>query len=463
MATLKTILDLFGNIVFVPIMLFFVALILKTPVKKALISALTCGVGLIGFNFVTGGYSPYLTEVMSTFVHDTGFNLEAMDLGWQYTAAVAYSTTVGMLFIGIGIAFQFLIFFTGWTPVFMPTDLWNNYSYIIWGSFTYALTKSMVLAFWCMILQVLYASLFAEVIQKRWATYYGYPGTVMVAAHHVTNVPLYIALDWLWNKIGLDKINFRPDAIQKKLGFLGDPMAIGFIVGIIVGMVGKFKHLGELTAWATIFRFAIATAATMAIFPKVGSIFAGAFTALTDASKKIAKKNGKVRETYIAVNDALGYGESATLTTGLLSIPVFLLQAFLLPGNIVLPIMSLTSLAYRCEIPVLLSDGNILKSMLSFTIYNVLCLYICTYNTDLFTEMVNNVGMVWEGASKVCGAIAAVPGMFAIYWAFSKKNYLLCVIETVLYFVLAIWYKKNKNAVDTYLENQAFAYKTQNA
>lgn len=219
MVALKTILDLFGNIVFVPVMLFFVALILKTPVKKALISALTCGVGLVGFNFVTGGYSPYLTAVMNTFASDTGFALEAMDLGWQYTAAIAYSTTVGVLFIGIGIAFQFLIFFIGWTPVFMPTDLWNNYSYIIWGTFTYQLTGSMLLAFWCMILQVLYCSLFAEIIQKRWETYYGYPGTVMIAAHHVSNVPLFMALDWLWNKIGLDKINFRPHAIQKSLVF----------------------------------------------------------------------------------------------------------------------------------------------------------------------------------------------------------------------------------------------------
>lgn len=460
MEALKAVLDLFGNIVFVPVMLFFVALILKTPVKKALISALTCGVGLVGFNFVTGGYSPYLTAVMNTFAADTGFALEAMDLGWQYTAAIAYSTTVGVLFIGIGLAFQFLIFFVGWTPVFMPTDLWNNYSYIIWGTFTYQLTHSMLLAFWCMILQVLYVSLFAEVTQKRWETYYGYPGTVMIAAHHISNVPLFMALDWVWNKIGLDKINFRPDAIQKKLGFLGDPMAIGFIVGMLVGLVGKFKHLGELEAWATIVKFAVATAATMAIFPKVGSIFAGAFTALTDASKKIVKKSGKTREVYIAVNDALGYGESATLTTGLLSIPIYLVEAFFLPGNIVLPIMSLTSLAYRCEVPIMLGDGNILKAMLSHAIYAAISLYICTYNADLFTEMATGVGMTWEGASKVCGGIAAMPGMFAIYWAFSKGNYLICVLETVLYFVLAILYKKNKPAVNDYLERQATSYKS---
>lgn len=240
-------------------------------------------------------------------------------------------------------------------------------------------------------------------------------------------------------------------------------MAIGFIVGILVGVVGKFKHLGELSAWATIVQFAVATAATMAIFPKVGSIFAGAFTALTDASKKMVKKSGKSREVYIAVNDALGYGESATLTAGLLSIPIYLVEAFFLPGNIVLPIMSLTSLAYRCEVPILLSDGNILKSMLSHAIYAAISLYICSYNADLFTEMATSVGMTWEGASKVCGGIASMPGMFAIYFAFSKGNYLVCVIETVLYFVLAVLYKKNKKAINDYLERQAYSYKAKMA
>ena len=71
---------------------------------------------------------------------------------------------------------------------------------------------------------------------------------------------------------------------------------------------------------------------------------------------------GKDREFIIAVNDALGYGEAATLTTGLLVIPVALLLAFILPGNIVLPVMVLPSLPYMVEVPVSLSNGNIFKS-----------------------------------------------------------------------------------------------------
>ena len=323
--TMKLVLDTFGSMVFVPIMLFIVALILKTPVKKAFMSALLAGVGLCGFSMLTGGYSTYLANVISTLVSDTGINMSAMDLGWQSTATIAYSTTVGMLFIGIGLLLQFVLFFIKWTPVFMPSDLWNNYSFIIWGSLIYVATGSTVLAMGCMILQNLYVLLFAEMIQKRWETYYGYPGTVMTAPHHIGHVPFCIALDVLLNKLGADKVNLRPEPIQKKLGFLGEPMTVGFIIGVLVGIVGKFYHLGELSAWGTIAQFAVATAAMMAIFPKVGSIFASAFTALTESSRKAATGKAKDREWYLAVNDALGYGETATLTTGLLLIPITLL------------------------------------------------------------------------------------------------------------------------------------------
>jgi PTS system galactitol-specific IIC component len=457
---MKTILNAFGSMVFVPVMLFFIALILKTPLKKAFMSAMLAGVGLCGFSMITGGYSPYLSNVIATLVSDTGINMSAMDLGWQSTATIAYSTSIGMLFIGAGLLLQFVLFLIGWTPVFMPSDLWNNYSFIIWGSLLYVATGNAWLAMGCMITQNLYILLFAEVIQKRWETYYGYPGTVMTAPHHIGHVPFCIALDWLLNKLGVDKINLRPEPIQKKLGFLGEPMTIGFIIGLLVGIVGKLYHLNELSAWAVIMQFAVATGAVMAIFPKVGSIFASAFTALTESSKKAVKNSAKNREWYLAVNDALGYGETATLTTGLLLIPITLILSFLLPGNTVLPVMSFAALAYRVEINICLSDGNILKSVIAYAIIFCGSLYVATANAELYTQVAKSVGIEMpDGAVLVIGMVAANIGMWLIYQAFMTQNPIWIGITVVLYFVLYFLYRKNKPKVNQFLEDNAYAYK----
>ena len=59
-------------------------------------------------------------------------------------------------------------------------------------------------------------------------------------------------MNWVLNKLGLSKVKADPESIKKKLGFIGDPMTLGLILGIIIGIIGNFKHLGELAAWGQI-------------------------------------------------------------------------------------------------------------------------------------------------------------------------------------------------------------------
>lgn len=366
-----------------------------------------------------------------------------------------------MLFIGIGLILQVILFLVGWTDVFMPSDLWNNYSFIIWGSLLYVATGSMPLAFGCMILQNLYVLLFAEVIQKRWSTYFGYPGCSMTAPHHMANVPIAIALDLLLNLVGADRVNIRPESIRKKLGVMGEPMFIGLFVGLLFGIIGNFKHLGTLAAWGDIAQVGIMTAAVMAIFPRIASIFAGAFTPLTDASKKTLKSGKKSRTVYLAVNDALGYGDPATLTAGLLMIPMALVLSFIVPGNLVVPMMGLLSFPYLCEVHVCINNGNIFKTVIAMSIMYSIMLLIASANAPLYTEVAKAAGIqIPESAVMVTGFIATTIFLNVIFQIFKSKNPFAIVASVVVYFVLYFWYKKNKSAVDDFLEKNAVSYKT---
>ena len=461
MQTLKLIFDTFGSTVFVPAMLFVISLCMRVSVKKAFSSALMAGVGLTGFTLVTNGYAGIMAPLVSKLVNETGLVRPVMDMGWQSTATTAYSTEVGMLFIGVGLALQFILFLVGWTDVFMPSDLWNNYSFIIWGSLLYVATGSMLLAFGCMILQNLYVLLFAEVIQKRWSTYFGYPGCAMTAPHHMANVPIAIALDLLLNLLGADKVNIRPESIRKKLGVMGEPMFIGLFVGLLFGVIGNFKSLGTLSAWGNIAQVGIMTAAVMAIFPRIASIFAGAFTPLTDASKKAVNTGKKSRNVYLAVNDALGYGDPAALTSGLLMIPMALILSFIVPGNLVVPMMGLLSFPYRCEVHVCINNGNIFKTVIAMSIMYSAMLLIASANAPLYTEVAKAAGIqVPETAVMVTGFIATTIFLNLIFQIFKSKNPIAIAASVVVYFVLYFWYKKNKLAVDEFLEKNAVAYKT---
>ena len=202
---LDKIFSTFGAQVFVPAILFIIALCMGVTAKKAFNSALLCAVGLTGFNLVINSFSAIVAPVVSSMVENTGVNLPTLDTGWQSVSVIAYSTRVGVIFIGIAILLELVLFFVKWTNVFMASDLWNNYSFMVWGSMIYALTKSMPLAMACMIVQLLYIMLFSEVVAKRWSNHYQYPNCCMTAPHHMEGVPFAIFMNWLLGLVGLDR------------------------------------------------------------------------------------------------------------------------------------------------------------------------------------------------------------------------------------------------------------------
>jgi galactitol PTS system EIIC component len=452
---LKHIFDTFGAPIFVPVVIFLIALVLKVKPKKALYSALYAGIALQGFTLLLNAFIPLIMPAVEGMVKNTGVELPVFDFGWQATSIVAYSTEIGMIYLGLAILLQIILFMVKWTNVFQPGDLWNNYSYMVWGSMIYLITESIPLALGCMIVLNLYSLLFSEMIAKRWSTYFKYPNCTIVQLHHVGTVPFGIGMNWLLNKLGANKINLSPEALQKRLGIIGEPITLGIILGLFIGILGNIKSLGDLAAWGQIATVAVSTGAVMAIFPKVAGIFSQAFLPLTEAAKKQAKKSGgKSREWYLGVNDALGYGESATLISGILLIPIMVVLAIVLPGNKVLPLVDLIALPYMVQGLVAIMNGNIFKVLISGAIWFSMGLYIATYTAPMFTEVATSVGVeIPEGALLITSfGILTKPIAGLIFLAFLSQSWILISLVVVVYFIAYFLYKKNKDLVTDYME-----------
>lgn len=461
-SVLRSLFDTFGNYIMVPLMIFVICKLFKAPTKKAFASAVLIGVGLKGMAFITSAFGMVLTPLVQQMVKSSGINLPALDIGWQAVASVAYSTQIGIMFIGVGLVFQILLWLIKWTDIFMPSDLWNNYSIIVWGSVLFQLQHNLIMAFALMLFINMVTLLIAEVLQKRWSNYYHYPSCAMTAPHHNGDAPMYLVLNVLFSKLGMDNIKADPASIRKKIGFIGEPMYLGIIVGLILGIVGGYTTLNTMAGWGQVANVAITCSAVMAIFPKVAGLFASGFTTLTDYSRKTLKNSryGKNREFILAVNDALGYGEPATLTTGLLVIPFAVALAFVIPGNIVLPLMVLPSLPYMMEIPVCLSNGNIVKSWLMGCIVFCAKSAMASYWAVTFTQIAAGTG--FDAASTALAAGTFVIGFIMsnctaglITMAFLTMNPIIIAAVVVVYLVLYVLFKKNKTAVQEYLEKNA--------
>ncbi len=451
---LKTFFETFPAAVFVPVIMFIINLAFRVKPKKAFISALSAGIGLEGFSLVIGSYGGVINPVIDRMITTTGVNLPVYDLGWPNTSVVAYSTEAGMIFIAICILLQVVLFMTHFTNIFQAGDLWNNYSYMCWGSMVYVLTGSMTLAIALMVIQQVYTLLITEVIAKRWSTYYGYPGCTIASLHTATVAVLAIPLNWMMNKLGLYKVQADPVALKKRLGAIGEPMTLGLILGLIIGVIGNVSRIGELAAWGEILTCGIATSAVMSVFPKISSIFSGAFTAMTEASKKSTK--GYQGEWYLAVNDATGYGETATLISGLLVMPFCLFLSFILPGNQCLPVVDLVALPYCIQPMVAMANGNVLKSVIGGIIISVCFLYVCTLCGETFHEVVVSSGGETYGTMMVTSLIIiGQPVGYILFEIVHRLEWIGVALEAVTFLVLYVVLKKNMTKIHEVLENQA--------
>lgn len=455
-SALKAFFDTFGAVVFVPVVIFIIALCLKVKPKKAFFSALSAGVGLEGFSLVIGSYSPIITPIINQLVKDTGIKLNIVDMGWQTTSIVAYSTNIGMIYIAVSIILQTVLFLTRYTNVFQAGDLWNNYSYMAWGSMLFLLTKNFWLSMACMIVQQLYTLCFTEIIEKRWSKYYRYPSCTIASLHTATVGVYAVGMNWLLNRLGLYKVKADPESFRKRFGFIGEPMTLGLFLGIFIGIIGEIRHLGELKSWGTILICGVATAAVMAVFPKISGIFAGSFGPITEASKKSIK--GTKGEWYLAVNDACGYGETATLISGIVLMPIVLVISFVLPGNQTLPMLDLIAIPYVIQPCVACSNGNVLKSVISGGIFCIIFLYCCTMTGSAFTEVVKSSGAVKLEAGVMMVTsfiILGQPVGAIIFMAFLSQNPIAIAAVIVVYIFAYIFVRKNRTRIQDWIEEEA--------
>ncbi len=453
---LKSIIDTFGSAIIVPFIIFIIAKIFKVTTKKAFLSAVYAGVALQGFTLILNSFTPIITPVINQMVETSGVNLPVFDVGWQATSLVAFSSSAGMIYLALGIALQTVLFLIKWTDIFQPSDLWNNYSYMVWGAMVIGATGSFVLGIACMILLNLYSLLISELVAKRWSSYYRYPNCTIIAMHNVEASIFAVVIDPVYNLLGLNKIKLNPVEIEKKLGFLGEPMTLGLFLGMLIGILGNITNLASLSAWGQIMQVGIATSAVMAIFPKVASMFSQAFAPITEAARVFMQKAGD-REWYIAVNDAVGYGEPATLITGLLLIPIMLVIAMVLPGNEVLPVVDLLALPYMVQGLVAVHNGNIPKVLISGAIWFGLGLIVCTLTAPMFTEMALSVGVAIPAGAMLITSfnILGKPLMGLVFLSFLTGNPIFIGISVVAYFVLWMLFRKNKTKINDYLERQA--------
>ena len=465
--TVNRVFQVFGANVVVPIMIFIVALCLRVKPKTAMMSAFYAGVGLTGFGWIIQAFTPTITKIIKQMVNITGIKLPIVDIGWQAGSLASFGSTVGLSFFVFGLIAEILLFAFGVTKIFMASNLWNNFGFMIWGTVCYYVTHNFWLSLGLSFFMLLYALALAEIQADRWSDYYGVKNASVASLHNIEQVIPAIILDPLWNLLGFNKVKMTPEYFKNKLGVFGEPTTLGALLGLIIGILGNLTRLGTLQAWGQILSVAVQLSAVMTIFPLITNVFSKAFTPLADEIDKNAHKDKEgtkatnevtnKKRWFLGVDDGVGYGEPATISSGVILIPIMVLIAFILPGNKALPIVDLISLPFMVESIVALTRGNILKVIANGIVWFSLGLYASSWLGSFYTGAVSHYGVALPAGIVLITSfnLMARPLNALVFAAFVSQNPLYIGLVIVVYLALLFGLRRYRPQIWNYLNKMA--------
>ncbi|ECD9607818.1 PTS galactitol transporter subunit IIC [Salmonella enterica subsp. salamae] len=384
----------FGPTVLLPLVLFFLALFFKVKPAKALRSSLIVGIGFVGiyaiFDILTSNVGP----AAQAMVERTGISLPVVDLGWPPLAAITWGSPIAPFVIPLTMLINVAMLALNKTRT-VDVDMWNYWHFALAGTLVYYSTGSFVLGLSAAAIAAIVVLKLADWSAPLVAKYFGLEGISLPTLSSVVFFPIGLLFDKIIDKIpGVNRIHIDPENVQKKMGIFGEPMMVGTILGVLLGIIAgyDFKHILLL---------GISIGGVMFILPRMVRILMEGLLPLSEAIKKYLNTKYPGRDDlFIGLDIAVAVGNPAIISTALILTPISVFIAFLLPGNKVLPLGDLANLAVMASMIVLACRGNIFRAVITAIPVIVADLWIATNIAPFITGMAKDVNFkMAEGSS----------------------------------------------------------------
>lgn len=368
-----------GPSIVLPMLIFVFGLVLGATPRKAFIAGVTVGIGFIGLNLVTGLLGNSLGPAAQQMVERFGLELRTIDVGWPAASAISYGTVLGSLAIPVGIIVNIILLVLGLTRTLM-VDIWNFWHAAFVASLVHAVTQNFALSLFAMVTYLMLMYLLGDIIAPTIEKFYGYPN---ITFPHGTSAPgflIAIPLNWVFDRIpGFNQLKADPETIQEKFGVFGETTVMGLLIGIGIGLLAGYDIGGTLG-------LGVSLAAVMVLLPRMVALLMEGLTPISEAANAFVKKRFPGRELNIGMDSALSVGHPAVLSSSLLLVPITIALAFILPGNTTIPFGDLATIPYAVCLMAPVFNGNIIRTVVSGTLYMGSILYITSWAAPLVTK-----------------------------------------------------------------------------
>ncbi len=453
LAGIKMFFDTFGATIMLPIIIIVLALILGAKFGRAFRAGVTVGIAFIGINLVIGLMWSSLSEVGQALVTNLGINRSVYDVGWPSAAAIAFGTDVGLAVIPVALLVNLVLLVTRVTKT-LNIDIWNFWHFAFLGSLVAIVTNSVVFGLIAAAIAAAFALFLADWTAKAVQHFYNLPGISIPHLTTAPGVPFAILVNWIFEKIpGLRDLKADPDTIRKRWGLFGEPVILGLIIGLILGLLAFAFNVPEgqsgLVTISKILGVGMNLAAVMLLLPRMVAILMEGLIPVSEAARDFMQRRASGREIYIGLDSAILIGHPAAISTALVLVPIAILLSLILPGNQVILFADLAIIPFVVALFAPLMKGNIVRMIVAGIIELGLGFYIATGMAPIFTQAAVDAGFEMpEGAVEIT---SIGDGFLWPGWLFTNLTDWLggaigLLVIAVLLVVVWFFFSKNRTA-----------------
>lgn len=444
MDMLQTIVDYIlglGAAVFVPMIMLVIGIITRMKFSEAFGAALVLGIAFTGMSLVIDFMMNSVGPAAQSMAKNTGLSLTAIDGGWPGMASISWAWPYAFLMFPLTIGINIVMLLLNWTKT-LNVDMWNVWNKIFTAVMISYISGNIILGFVAAAIQVVLELKAGDIWGTRIEKITGIPGVTV--PHLITLIAVILnPFNKLMDRIPWLNKQLDADYLKEKIGIFGENHVMGAIIGFLLGLAAGYGISGSLI-------LAVKAAAAMMLFPMVSKLFSQALSPISDGVSEFMRKKFKGREVLIGLDWPILAGRSELWVAVIITIPVLIIFAIILPGNGVLPFAGIINLSFVVG-ALLITSANLIRMIIMGVITAPIFLYAATYFAPYITKLAKSTGTVTvESGTMLTWSTFEAPDFRFIFAEVASGNVMFIFIA-IVWLAMFFWlYKdmKKQNARD---------------
>lgn len=440
-----------GSTVTIPIVLFIISMVVGVKPLPALKSSISVSFSMVGIALLIGRFGALLLELATMISQRYDYVAPIVDAGRKAAVVIADASQVGLYIIPLALVINLVLLLVKATRT-INIDVWSFWLFTLAGAMVESLTGSFAYGIIAAGVAVVFTLIVADSSAKGVEKCCGLPGISLTNAVSASFAPIAgsvcALLDLIPIKTRRKDITFG--WLQKKIGYLGDPVFLGTVMVFLIGIFCQKDAVSTL-------QLGVQVGAVIFITPKLMLLLGDSMLPIAAGLERLSKERLNLRGNLtIGFSSSVGLGNPTAMFMCVIMVPVTILLAYKLPGNQFLPAVDFSLLPYVLIVVVAICRGGLLRSFISCVITVTVMLYSSTALSGLFTQSAIAADAETYGTAQLISSMYGVGN--PLTWLITKiSGFGIAGMGLLIIVVLAliIWnYNRLTGNVKIYVKKQ---------